>query len=65
MVKEASLGTLAQIWAQLLDGPTREEMSAQARLRSPEGAAARLAGLIKHTLEVAPQPGQNKMQRTL
>ena len=65
VVEETSLETLAQAWAELLDKPTRDAMSARARRRSPEGAAARLAGLIKHTLEVAPEPRQNRMQRTL
>ena len=64
VVEERSLGTLAQAWTELLDGHTRQKMSVRAQLRSPEGAAARLAELVNHTLEAAPEHRQNRMQRT-
>ena len=61
VVEERSLVTLAQAWTKLLDQRKREEMSAQAKLRSPEGAAARLAGLVNRTLEAAPKRRQKRI----
>ncbi len=53
VVEEAALSTLARAWTDLLDKCTLEKMSQRARERSPEGAAARLAGLAERTLENA------------
>ncbi len=50
VVEETALETLAGVWAGLLEPTTRGDMSARARLRSPAGAAERLATLIERTL---------------
>ena len=50
VVEEKALRTLPNVWAGLLEPATRHKMSAQARLRSPAGAAERLATLIERTL---------------
>ncbi len=65
------LETLPRAWVKLLDRRTREQMSAAARRRSPEGAAARLAGLVERTLGALPKGRtaqlqlQKKTQETL
>jgi len=65
VVQEQNLGTLTRAWAGLLEVSTLEQMSMSARLRSPEGAAARLAGLVERTLETAPKGRQTQMQESL
>ncbi len=50
VVEETELKTLARAWEGLLEPATRDKMSAQARLRSPAGAAERLAELVERTL---------------
>ena len=63
VVEEARLGTLTRAWQDLLNPEVRAAMRAQARLRSPEGAAARLAGLVERTLRTA-GPETNTARKT-
>ena len=65
VVQEQELATLTQTWAELLNAHTREQMSLRARLRSPEGAAARLAGLAKASLEPQTRGHKAQTQETL
>ena len=62
VVEETNLGLLARTWGKLLDPDVRAAMSARARLRSPEGAAARLAGLVEGTLRAAEPQERNTVQ---
>lgn len=50
VVEETALATLPEVWAEVLGPTVRTAMSAQASLRSPAGAAARLAELTLRTL---------------
>lgn len=50
VVEERELDKLTAAWADILEPATRAAMSARARERSPEGAAARLAELTLRTL---------------
>lgn len=76
VVEETALSTLAGVWQGLLDPGVRRQLSVQARLRSPEGAAERLVSLIERTLHAAtprdkalgdetPRDEQNTMPETL
>ncbi len=56
VVEEVALATLARAWGGLLEPTTRDKMSACARLRSPEGAAERLATLVERTLHTGARP---------